>query len=72
MNTNWHIPCGDCPHLKVESWPGGKIATRCMSPENPRGAGRVLTVLPDSTKDPGRATIRARWCHDRTEKERRK
>ena len=73
MSTDWFIPCGDCPHLKVEHWRGERIATRCTSPESPYApVKRVLAVMPDITKDPGHATIRQRWCHDQTEKERSK
>ena len=69
MSRNWYIPCGSCPYLKVEHWPGERIATRCASPESPHmPVERVLAVMPDYTRDPGNGTIRQRWCHDRTEK----
>lgn len=70
MEDSWNIKCGACPHLKVEHWPQGWIATRCASPESPWApVERVLAVMPDFTEDPGHSTIRQRWCHDKTEKE---
>lgn len=70
MTTSHHIRCGDCPHLIRERWPGGRIATRCGSPESPWAPiKRVLAVMPDITSDPGTSTVRQRWCHDKTEKE---
>jgi hypothetical protein len=70
MVSSWYIPCGDCPHLKVESWPQERIAMRCTSPESPYAPiRRVLAVMPEFTKNPGKSTIRPRWCHEKTEKE---
>ena len=73
MVVNHHIRCGTCRYLITEKWPGGRIATRCGSPESPWAPlKRVLAVMPDITSDPGTSTTRQRWCHDKTEKERQK
>lgn len=64
MIREHYLRCGDCRHLIVENWPGGRIATRCGSPESPYAPiKRVLAVMPDITSDPGTSTIRQRWCH---------
>ena len=71
MITEHCIPCGDCPHLRTETWPGERLAVMCASPESPYAHPRVLSVTPGHGAAPGALAIRQRWCHDKTKPERR-
>jgi len=69
MVRSHYIRCGDCPDLITETWRDGSVAAMCASREAPWGHPRILSVTQGTA--PGEMTIRARWCHDKTEKKRK-
>ncbi len=71
MISSHYIRCGDCPHLITETWRDGSVAAMCSSREAPWEHPRVLSVTDGQGAEPGELTIRARWCHDITEKKTR-
>ena len=71
MIRSHHIRCGDCPDLITERWWDGSIAAMCSSKEAPWKHPRILSVTKGNGAPAGELTIRARWCHDITEKKTR-